>query len=173
MNFFAAIVSKLRWTRPLKGGTATGPGATGAPTRIDTYSQFKHSIVEQDFQEFMADRGNLRKAWHCAGSLFHLHDWVYAAHKLAIDAKYTFLDDTGQTRRVSSSVHFANSLGQAHPDFQLIRGIANVSKHFALYSVPPGRVNPPGMPSHAANTYVSGMSSNPACFKAMRSRLAL
>ncbi len=40
--------------------------------RIDTYTEFKRSIVEPDFRDFLADRGDLRKAWHCAGSLFHL-----------------------------------------------------------------------------------------------------
>jgi hypothetical protein len=62
---------------------------------IDTYEDFKTSVAEPDFQEFMADKGNLRKAWHCAGSLFHLHDWVYGAHKTSIDAKYTYKDDGG------------------------------------------------------------------------------
>jgi hypothetical protein len=126
--------------------------------RIDTYTEFKRSIVEPDFRDFMADRGDLRKAWHCAGSLFHLHDWVYAAHKASIDAKYKFVDDNGQTQRVSCASHFANSLGQKYPNFQLMRGIANASKHFVLHPVPAGRVNPPGMPSHAANVYVSGIA---------------
>ena len=52
--------------------------------RIDTCTKFKQSIVERDFEAFMQDRGSLRKAWHCAGSLFHLADWVYAAHKKRI-----------------------------------------------------------------------------------------
>jgi hypothetical protein len=133
--------------------------------RIDTYQDFKTLVVEPDFQEFMADRGNLRKAWHCAGSLFHLHDWVYEAHKASIDAKYTFVDDRGHTQQVSCAPHFANSLGQKHPDFQLMRGIANASKHFALRTPPPGRPNPPGMPSHAANTYVTGAAFQPGAFQ--------
>jgi hypothetical protein len=133
--------------------------------RIATYTDFKSSVVETDFHEFMTDRGNLRKAWHCAGSLFHLHDWVYAAHKSSIDAKYTFVDDSGPTLRVSHSIEFANSLGQSHPDFQLVRGIANASKHFALKTPPPGRINPPGMPSNAANTYVEGIAFQPGAFQ--------
>jgi hypothetical protein len=124
--------------------------------RIDTHREFRRSVVEPDFRDFVADKGDLRKAWHCAGSLFHLHDWVYAAHKSSIDAKYTFVDDKGQTQPVSCAAHFANSLGQKHPDFQLIRGIANSSKHFVLKPVPQGRVNPAGMPTYAANVYVSG-----------------
>ena len=126
--------------------------------RVDKYGEFKRSILEPDFRDFMADKGNLRKAWHCAGSLFHLHNWVYAARKSSIDAKYKFVDDGGQTQSVSRVEHFANALGQKYPDFQLMRGIANSSKHFVLHPVPAGRINPPGMPTHAANTYVSGGS---------------
>ena len=114
----------------------------------------------------MADTGDLRKAWHCAGSLFHLHDWVYAAHKASIDAKYKFVDDNGQTQSVSCAAHFANSLGQKCPDFQLMRGIANSSKHFVLRPAPAGRVNPPGMPTHAANTYISGITFQPGVSQA-------
>ena len=89
--------------------------------RIETYTDFKTEVVESDYREFMDDQGNLRKAWHCAGSLFHLHDWVYNANKRTIDDKYTFQDDRGRVQPVSKSEHFANSLGQRHADFQLIR----------------------------------------------------
>ena len=122
--------------------------------KIATCNQFKTEIVEADFQEFMNDAGNLRKAWHCAGSLFHLHDWVYAANKTQVDAAYTFEDDNRRTQKVSCASHFANSLGQENHNFQLIRGIANASKHFELIKPPPGRHDPPAMPSAAANTYV-------------------
>jgi hypothetical protein len=94
--------------------------------KIDTYGDFKTSVVEPDYEDFKADKSNLRKAWHCAGSLFHFHDWVYKAHKITIDAKYTYKDDKGVIKPVTSHEHFANSLGQKHTDFQLIRGIANV-----------------------------------------------
>src|SRR4029078_6241328 len=95
-------------------------------------------------------------AWHCAGSLFHMTDWVYKAHEPTINAHYTYVDDHGVPKPVSDVKHFANSLGQQHHNFQLIRGIASASKHFVLKPVPSGRSNPPGMPSHAANTYVAG-----------------
>jgi hypothetical protein len=35
--------------------------------RIDTHSEFKRSVVEPDFREFMENKADLRKAWHCAG----------------------------------------------------------------------------------------------------------
>ena len=135
-------------------------------TTINTYTKYKHQIVEVDFNEFMAARGDLRKAWHCAGSLFHLHDWVYAGHNASIDAKYTFVNDKGRKQKVSCATHFANSLGQAEPKFQLILGIANASKHLVLYPPPKGRSNPSGMPSNAANTYVSGRAFQPNAFQA-------
>lgn len=134
--------------------------------KIDTYQDFMREIVEPDLGDFLADKSNLRRAWQCAGSLFHLHDWVYATHKAAIDAKYTFLDRHGATQSASCNEHFANALGQLHPDFQLVRGIANASKHFALRAPKLGTQNPPGMPSHAANTYVSGSAFQPGTFQA-------
>jgi hypothetical protein len=134
-------------------------------TRIDNYTEFTRSVVEPDFNTFMDCRDDLRKAWHCAGSLFHLADWVYAAKKSVIDIKYQYKDDNGRKQSVSNSIEFANSLGQAHPNFQLIRGIANSSKHCYLKPVPAGRDNPPGMPTHAANTYVSGSAFQPGAFQ--------
>jgi hypothetical protein len=133
--------------------------------KIDTYGDFKTSVVEPDYEDFKADKSNLRKAWHCAGSLFHLHDWVYEKHNASIDAKYTYKDDSGVNQRVTRVEHFANSLGQGHPNFQLVRGIANASKHVSLRTPPPGRNNPPGMPSHAANTYVVGTAFQPGAFQ--------
>jgi hypothetical protein len=129
--------------------------------RIDTYQKFKDRIVQPDFDDFMKDRGDLRKAWYCAGSLFHLADWVYRKHKAAIDAKYQYIDDNGSTQSVSRVEDFATALGQKHPNFQLVRGVANAAKHFVLKPVPEGRVNPAGMPSHAANTFVSGTAFQP------------
>ena len=73
---------------------------------MDTYQDFMREIVEPDFGDFLADKSNLRRAWQCAGSLFHLHDWVYTTRKAAIDAKYTFLDRHGATQSVSCNEHF-------------------------------------------------------------------
>lgn len=122
---------------------------------VTNYTEFRRFVVEPDLQDFMTNRDDVRKAWHCAGSLFHLADWVYGAHKTGIDTRFSFVNDQGVTRQVSRIEEFATALGQAYADFQLIRGIANSAKHFVLRPVPSGRVNPPGMPTHAANTYVS------------------
>jgi hypothetical protein len=124
-------------------------------SKIDTYSLYKSEILEPDLQDFITDRRNLRKAWHSAISLFHLHDWVYRAHKTTIDASYSYRHDNGSSTPVSRAEHFANFLGQRYSDFQIIRGVANSSKHLELWAAPPGRKDPPGMPSNAANTYTS------------------
>jgi hypothetical protein len=56
-----------------------------------------------------------------------------------LDAKYQFINDNGQTKPVSCAAHFANALGQKYPEFQLVRGIANASKHFVLHPIPTHR----------------------------------
>jgi hypothetical protein len=128
--------------------------------KIDNYVLFKRDYVDIDLQEFMEDRSNLRKAWHSATSLFHLSDWVYHAHKVIINARYTFTDRNNNVKPVREVSQFANALGQQFSDFQLIRGIANASKHLKLDRSPPGRRDPPEMPSNAANTYTSVGFSN-------------
>ena len=71
---------------------------------------------------------------------------------LSIDAKYTFVDDKGKTQPVSCAIHFANSLGQRSQEFQLVRGIANASKHFSPAT--------PAMPSPSgAKTATSGSAA--------------
>ena len=50
-----------------------------------------------DYDDFFADLDNLRKAFHCAGSLFHMADWLYWGNKAYIDAKFTWLDGTCPT----------------------------------------------------------------------------
>jgi hypothetical protein len=124
--------------------------------RIDTYEKFFEHVVKQDYSDFLLSPDDLRKAFHCASSLFHFSDWLYAAKKQEIDAKYTFIDDKGVRRPVRTASQFANSIAEQCPEFQLIRGIAHAGKHFALKPPPPGRQNPPDMPSHAANTVNRG-----------------
>jgi hypothetical protein len=69
---------------------------------------------------------------------------------------------------VRSATQFADSLGQKHPDFELVRGIANASKHFERRPDRPGRAKPPGMPSHAANVYLSGIAFQRGAFQAFQ-----
>lgn len=109
---------------------------------------FWREIVVPDYNDFTANIDDLRRAFHCAISLFHLSDWVYVAHKAHIDANFTFRERHGVARADERT--FANALGDLHPDFDLIRGIANSAKHLVLTNRRPH----PAAPSHAANTRV-------------------
>jgi hypothetical protein len=42
---------------------------------------FWREIVGADYNDSVAHIDDLRRAFHCAISLFHLSDWVYVAHK--------------------------------------------------------------------------------------------
>jgi hypothetical protein len=111
---------------------------------------FWREIVVPDYEDFNAGIDDIRRAFHCAISLFHLGDWVYHAHKASIDATFTYRDRKGVVRPVTDEKTFANSLGELHPDFDLIRGIANSAKHLVLTNPRPH----PASPSHAANTRI-------------------
>ena len=70
------------------------------PIKIDDHKKFWDEVVRPDYDEYMADVGNIRRAWHCATSLFHIADWVYHNNKTYIDANVTYTDKQGGTRRV-------------------------------------------------------------------------
>jgi hypothetical protein len=119
---------------------------------ITNCRSFWREIVVPDYNDFVMRIDDLRCAFHCAISLFHLSDWVYVAHKAYIDANFIFRDKDGIVRSVTDKKTFANALGDLHPDFDLIRGIANSAKHLVLTNRRPH----PAAPSHAANTRVQG-----------------
>jgi hypothetical protein len=103
-----------------------------------------------DCNDFSAAIDDLRPAFHCAISLFHLSDWVYVVHRTYINANFTYRDKNGFVQPVTDEKTFANALGQLHRDFDLIHGIANSAKHLALKSPRPH----PAAASNAANTRV-------------------
>jgi hypothetical protein len=49
------------------------------PEKVDDYKKYWAEVLEPDYQDFQASKGDLRKAFHCAGSLFHMADWLYTA----------------------------------------------------------------------------------------------
>jgi hypothetical protein len=49
--------------------------------KIDDYRKYWKEIVTPDYDDFFADLDNLRKAFHCAISLFHMADWLYCDNK--------------------------------------------------------------------------------------------
>jgi hypothetical protein len=54
---------------------------TALPKRIDHYAPYWRHVVIPDLQDFMNAQDDIRLAFHCAGSLFQLSDWVYEAER--------------------------------------------------------------------------------------------
>jgi len=120
------------------------------PDLIDDYKKFWKCIVLPDYQDFMSEIDNVRKAFHLAGSLFHMADWLYWGNKNYIDANFSFIDKNGATQPVSDEKTFANAVRDLYPDFELIRGIANAGKHLQIRK---GQHD--ASPVSASNTYVT------------------
>ena len=101
--------------------------------RFDSPKDFWTSIAVPDYDDFTANTDSLRHAFHCAISLFHMADWVYDAHKETISSKFKIKDhNSGESKAVCNEKEFANALRDGHPDFELIRRIANTAKHLSL-----------------------------------------
>jgi hypothetical protein len=121
------------------------------PDRIDDYKKFWNDILLPDYQDFMSEIDNVRKAFHLASSLFHMCDWLYWGNKTYIDANFTFVDKNGTAQPVNDERTFANAVRDLCPDFELIRGIANSGKHLQIR-----KGQHAASPISAANTYVTG-----------------
>lgn len=120
------------------------------PDRIDDYKKFWNEVLLPDYQEFMKETDNVRKAFHLASSLFHMADWLYWGNKTYIDTNFTFVDRNGAAQPVSDEKTFANAVRDLCPDFELIRGIANAGKHLQVR-----KGQHAASPVSAANTYVT------------------
>jgi len=115
--------------------------------RIGIPQEYWDQVVVPDYSDFTTKIDDLRVAFHCAISLFHMHDWIYMTHKSVIDQSFQFKNrKTSALTPVSDERQFADAIEDGHPDFELIREIANTAKHLS-------RKN---SPSHAANTVVKG-----------------
>jgi len=128
--------------------------------KVDSYKVYRAEIVQKDFDDFRAKRDDIRAAFHCAISLYHLADWVYQAHKAQIDATFTF--DANGPQRVTDEKTFPNALADINQDFELIRTVANSAKHLVVTSKSKARTLPPHTASNAANTQMqtSGYGQN-------------
>jgi hypothetical protein len=119
--------------------------------RIETALEYWELIVKPDYAEFQEDISDLRRAFHCAVSLFHLSDWLYVEHKSQMDRAFCIDDGNGNSRQVRDEKEFASAIVRLHPDFGLIRGIAFAAKHLKLRP----KNNPhPATPTHAANVSI-------------------
>ncbi len=119
--------------------------------KFTTYTDFWRGVVEPDYNQFINKIDDLRFAFHAAISLFHTADWVYVDNETYIRANYTFMGNN-KPKPVASEKDFANALRDLHPDFELIRQIANAAKHLKLKH--PAKAHHTHAPSHAANTVV-------------------
>jgi len=120
------------------------------PTKIDNYKKYWNEVVELDYQDFMNAIDDVRKAFHCASSLFHMADWLYFGNKAYIDGRFTFTDRNGTVQPVNDEKTFANAVRDLCPDFELIRGVANAGKHLEIK-----KGKHAASPISAANTYVT------------------
>ena len=101
--------------------------------QITSAREYFDEIVEPDFADAMASPASLRAAFHCASSLYHLHEFVFADH--------------GKQLGYQKSREFDDALCAKSKDFQLVRDIANTAKHMEL-DRDPKRI------THIANTTV-------------------
>jgi hypothetical protein len=127
------------------------------PDQIDDYRSFINGMVEPDYKAFLRDESDLRLGLHSAMSLFHLSEWLYHPNKPYIDANFQWLEN-GVPRPVTTPSLFANALADQHENFELVRSVANASKHLMI-GAPVTRQVPQNRATHAANTYVEYHSS--------------
>jgi hypothetical protein len=128
----------------------TAAPITPTMQKIDDYKKYWNEVVIPDYNDFFAALDDLRKAFHCAASLFHMADWLYHGNKAYIDANFTWKDGNGVPKPVTDEKTFANAVRDLHPDFELIRNIANSGKHLEIK-----KGKHAASPVSAANTYVS------------------
>ena len=102
-------------------------------TKITSAREYLDEVVEPDFVEASSKLDSLRSAFHCASSLYHLHEFVFSDFQSVLGFK--------------TAREFDKSLCAKSKDFQLIRDIANTAKHMEL-DRDPQRIR------HIANTAV-------------------
>ena len=121
---------------------------------IATPQDFWDYVVVPDYDDSVTNVDDLRKAFHCAISLFHMADWIYITHQTTIHATFYFnsrkLLGSNVPMLVTRVSEFADSISDAHPNFELIRRIANSVKHLSLTGQSPHT----NAPSNASNTSV-------------------
>jgi len=125
-----------------------------SPQRFQTVSDYWDGMVLPDFEDFQANKHDLRKAFHLATSLFHMADWVWTENEATIREVFQYTDKNGERHYASDVGQFANALSELSEDFMLVRYVANAGKHMALTQ----RANtPPNVPMYSANvaTYMA------------------
>jgi hypothetical protein len=99
---------------------------------FETGGDFWNAVVVPDLMDSQEKPDDLRLAYHCAFSLFHLHDWVFCTYRDPVCSSFKFVQQDKKSKTVESARQFASALEQEYPNFALIRGIANAGKHLSL-----------------------------------------
>jgi hypothetical protein len=117
--------------------------------KVETSSEFKRVVVDQDYSEYKSDPTNLRRAYHLAVGLFHLRDW-------------TFHEYSGGTAFPHKTLGgYQTYLEQRCNDFGYIRDLANAVKHSELDPAKKPSTQMVGL----ANTQVSFAAFQPGAFQ--------
>ena len=101
---------------------------------MPTPDDFWRTHVLPDYDDYMRDQGNERKAMHAAVSAFHMADHVWA---------YYHTNDPKKVFSMKSAREYCQYLAtHCCPDFALIRDVAEAHKHMELDrpQSPPRRV---------------------------------
>jgi hypothetical protein len=116
--------------------------------KVQTAAAFKKVVVDEDYKEYKADLGNLRRAYHLALGLFHLRDWTFSQYG----------DEPNWLHKTLSD--YQTYLEGQSADFGYIRDLANAVKHAELD--PKKRST---QMTGLANTEVSSASFQPGAFQ--------
>jgi len=105
---------------------------TPEPEAINSARDFWDKIAKPDYEDFRDNTADLRTAFHAAVSLFHVSDWVWKDNENKRHAVF----DVNDEYKLRDYI-----IDKECPDFELIRDVANSSKHFRLS--PPSAKRPP------------------------------
>lgn len=124
--------------------------------KIATAKEFFDFVLTKDLEDFRSNQGDIRKCWHSATSLFHQADWVFNQHYQKV------VQDFALPQGTTKEADFADALAAQSGDFQLIRGVANSSKHHTLRSTLTNPAYSGYQPRFSANTVYQVSHSPPS-----------
>lgn len=64
---------------------------------VQSAADFWDQIVVPDFNDSKDQPADLRKAFHCAISLFHMCDWIFMSDEAQVCHLFTYKDPQGTT----------------------------------------------------------------------------
>ena len=82
-----------------------------------------YAMLVADFDDFMAEPHSARRAWHCAITAYHLHEWVWGDWLKGNEAARA-------TFQVNSSIEFLQWIERHCVWFWFVQQLTNGAKHF-------------------------------------------